>query len=208
MTRLFIIRHAERHKIKTQADVPKVLLTKKGKAHAKQLGVLMRMKLNSDKISIVTSRYERCFQTGTSFSWGYGLINVSMLQKDPNDFLHRVFRYGLRLERRRAYNHIFKHEIYGDTMRLWKRGHYKNILVNPQWLFSAMLQLAELSMTDTMFIFAHDISVSAVGICNGITELYSKKPGFLHGVYTNDHKKGEWKPFVPSENMNLLPKID
>jgi len=204
MTRLFIIRHAERHKIKTQADVPKVLLTKEGKAHARQLGVLMRMKLNSDRISIVTSKYERCFQTGLSFSVGYGLNNVSMLQKDPSDFLHRVFRHSLKDEKRLKYDHIFKHEIYGDTMRLWKSGQYKDILVNPEWLFNSMVQLAGISMTNTMLIFAHDINVSVVGISNDMPELYSKKPGFLHGAYTDDHRKGDWKPFIPAEDMDLL----
>jgi hypothetical protein len=204
MTRLFIIRHAERHKIKTQADVPNALLTEKGKADAMRLGKLMGMKLNSDGISIITSKYERCYQTGISFSMGYNLDNVAILKRDPYDFLHRVFRHELTDDRRLEYNDIFGHEIYGNTMELWKSGQYRDVLMEPEWLFSAMLRLAELSISRTMFIFAHDISVSAVGISNGITELYSKKPPFLHGAYTNDHKKGEWKPFVPGvDNMEL-----
>ena len=203
MTRLFIIRHAERHKIKTQADVPKVLLTPKGKADAKDLGKLMRMKLNSDNISVITSKYERCFQTGASFSSGYGFGYVAMLQKDPHDFIHQVFRHGLKEDKRLRYNYIFKHEIYEETMRLWKSGKYGKVLVDPNWLFSAMVRLAELSRTGTMFIFAHDINVSAVGIAKGIGGLYSKKPGFLHGAYTSDIKSGKWLPFIPNENIEL-----
>jgi hypothetical protein len=197
MTRLFIIRHAERRKIVTQADVPRTPLTEKGKADSAIFGMTMRYKLDSEPISIITGEYLRCFQTGSCFAKGYGLGNVVMLPRDPSLNSLGVYREELDGEVRKRYNHIFKHEIYGETMKQWKKGFFKDILVDPSLLFDAIMQLVELSRTKTMFIFAHDTNVSAIGICNGIKELYLSKPPFLCGAYMEDHKSGEWQPFAP-----------
>ena len=197
MTRLFVVRHAEREKIEKQADVPKALLTIKGMNDARRLGALMRLKLGPERISIVTSKYNRCVQTGDFFAMGYGLDKIRSIETDHHNFLHTPFRASISNRQRLWHSSIFKHEIYGRTMRMWKTGRYDRILVSPFALLNVMMSLAEASNTGTMFIFAHDINVSAMGICNDMRALYCRKPAFLHGVYSENHNSRNWMIFSP-----------
>jgi hypothetical protein len=216
MAKVMLLRHARRNRIGCAEEAMHAGLTRNGKQESMAFGRSLAKAFGRAGIGVVPSRLERCRQTAQKFRKGYGR-GADILEPDQTGELTyiipgmismakagmghtavvRIANAGGKLER----IPIMFEGDYGGAMERWLGGEFGNEFIRPYSIYEAVVRIAEASKRKSLVIFASDIQVSVVSSITGIREFLSRRPGYLEGIWTEDHATGNWRIFSLSDFM-------